>query len=230
MAVVPKVERLPSESKQTAAAEMYHALRAAFSHRHKLELASLKVVYFRLLQELTQYVKTGFVEYLQVVWKKKLYCLMELLSIDMPSWLPFAVVFRLDDVKLIFSDYVPVIPNLGKEDRLLILNIVVLLLQHWDEYIEAEKPQCDEDVVILLAYEQTLMKEQYRQDLTQLGMTSFARAVTKPFQITGQHDPEVFYMAMCELIYRRTGYKIQNMVKIMQYRQGSQSSLVTIIE
>lgn len=200
-------------------------MRANYSHRCKLGMTRLKAVYMRLYQELSQYTKTGHADYLQVVWKRKIFDLCEILLIDNPSWLALSAYARLPDFKFIFSDAVSIIPVLERPDRAFLTDLVGFLLQNWESYIEQEVPQSDDEVLLCLAFEQTSMKEFYRNELHRLGMTSFSRAVDCPFQITGQVSPEAFQRGFAHMLVRHTGYQASKLPRIVSYRVGSQSSL-----
>ena len=220
---------------------IYETLRKSYTHLYKLELKHLKSNYFRLYEELCEFVKSGRKNYLEVVWKKKLFEMCEVLSIDLPKWLPYSLVTHLEDFKLIFSQHNAVIPSLPMEFRVAIKNMVHLLLLHWDAYIESERPVNDEEVLVCMTFERTTVKEFYRQHLQNFGAT-FIRKRTPylddpsvdskvmgvgsgkegVFEVHGEYGADLFYFNL-ELLFKQTlQYEAENISSIVQYQQSLQ--------
>ncbi|RYH04897.1 hypothetical protein EON65_46175 [archaeon] len=221
---------------------IYETLRKSYTHLYKLELKHLRSNYFRLYEELCEFVKSGRKNYLQVVWKKKLFEMCEALSIDLPKWLPFALVSHLEEFKLIFSEHNALIPSLPMEMRMGVRDMVHLLLLHWDAYIEAERPVNDEEVLVCMTFEHTAIKEFYRQHLQNFGAT-FIRKLTPHFdqrikrvgggmgvgsgkegvfEVRGEYAADLFYFNLELLLKQTLQYEADNLGAIVQYRQSLQ--------
>jgi hypothetical protein len=207
-----------SESKSTT---VFDQVRAGYAHRYKLQLTKLKMVYMRLLDELCRYAHIGKADYLQVVWKEKLYHLCELLSIDFPRWLPFHILSRLADYRFIFSDLTHMIPPMERDDREYLRDMVLLLIRHWDRYIENEQPTTNEEVLLCLIYEHSSMKDFYRTEFTLLGMINFVKPARKAFQVTGRECSEDFHRNLKRFFQQNLGYSPDDIKSIIEYRQGT---------
>lgn len=223
---------------------IYETLRKSYTHLYKLELKHMKSNYFRLYEELCEFVKSGRRNYLQVVWKKKLFEMCEALSIDLPKWLPYALVIRLEYFKVIFSENSAVIPALPTEIRVAVKQMVHLLLVHWDAYIESERPANDEEVLVCMTFERTTVKEFYRQHLQNFGAT-FIRKLTPHlldgrkihagggdlgvgsgkegvFEVRGEYAADLFYFNLELLLKQTLQYEAENLGAIVQYSQSLQ--------
>lgn len=198
-----------------------------FSHHYKLGLRHMRYAYERLYLELVRYAETGYKEYLQVVWKRKLFQLCEILLIDEPSWLPRAVLGQLRHIRSILSDPAPILPHLTQEDRSMLHELVGAVLTNWDSYIESVYPSNEQEIILCMTFESTTMKNNYQDWLSQLGMTSFFKTPDGSFHVIGNATPEEFNAAFRKLLWKVYRIQPNSLHSIVRYSVGSQSSLTS---
>lgn len=160
----------------------------------------MKSAYEKLRMELDNFLEFGYSGYIQVVWKQKLYDICLLLSIDKPSWLNQGALFRLRNIYQLFSSSYRIIPKFELDDRQLLIYIIQNLLDNWDNYIERTAPRTADELLIMMTFEQTSMKQHFKDQFAKLHMTYFTKESGQPFHIWGTDCPAVFYNRLGQTI------------------------------